>query len=491
MHSLSVRSFIKKAPFYMVLVFVTLLNIGIAVYGGKNPIINASVLTLFIIAGVLLLRSRMRLEQKANYDALTKLPNRAKFYEVLTNTVRVLAPEETVHVLLMDLNRFKHINDTLGHPTGDQLLQQAAERLRNSFRKSDFIARLGGDEFAVIVSGPNDVATLEPIFKRTVLAFDGPFQLNDHAVDVGISIGIASYPKDGDTIDDVVKRADVAMYSAKNQRTGYSIYTSDKDLDLLNVVTLPVDLKKAIPNCELEVYYQPKKCLSTNKIIGVEALVRWNHPKYGLMSPAKFLPIAEQIGIMNDLTAFVTKESIHQVKRWSEMGLNIVVSINTSADDLCDSTKITQIASLLAETGVSPKNIILEVTETAIMSNPDETLKLLIVLNTMGVTISIDDFGTGHASLTYLKNLPIKELKIEHAFVKDMARNKQDYNIVSSTIILGQMAGCQVVAEGVEDAHTEELLRSLGCEIVQGFYISPPKPVHEITDFILQYNEHK
>lgn len=192
---------------------------------------------------------------------------------------------------------------------------------------------------------------------------------------------------------------------------------------------------------------------------------------------------------MNDITAFVMRESIHQVKRWSEMGINLIVSINTSADDLCDSTKITQIASLLAETGVSPKNIILEVTETAIMSNPEETLKLLIVLNTMGVTISVDDFGTGHASLTYLKNLPIKELKIEHTFVKDMARNKQDYNIVSSTIILGQMAGCQVVAEGVEDVHTEEMLRSLGCEIVQGFYVSPPKPVHEITDFILQYNE--
>lgn len=483
------RPLIKKAPFYIVLIIVTLLNIGIAVYGGKNPIINATVLALFILAGGLLIRSRMRLEQKANYDALTALPNRAKFYDTLANTIHSINDDEHVHVLLMDLNRFKHINDTLGHPTGDMLLIQAAERLRKCFRKCDFIARLGGDEFAVIIKGTCDVATLEPIFNRTVVAFNTPFQLNEHAVDVGISIGVASYPKDGSTIDDVVKRADVAMYSAKNQRTGYSIYTSDKDLDLLNVVTLPVDLKKALSNNELEVYYQPKKCLSTNKIVGAEALIRWNHPKYGLISPVKFLPIAEQIGIMNDITAFVMRESIHQVKRWSEMGINLIVSINTSADDLCDSTKIIQIASLLAETGVSPKNVILEVTETAIMSNPEETLKLLIVLNAMGVTISVDDFGTGHASLTYLKNLPIKELKIEHTFVKDMARNKQDYNIVSSTIILGQMAGCQVVAEGVEDAHTEDMLRSLGCEIVQGFYVSPPKPVHEITDFILQYNE--
>lgn len=212
----------------------------------------------------------------------------------LANTIRSINDDDHVHVLLMDLNRFKHINDTLGHPTGDMLLIQAAERLRKCFRKGDFIARLGGDEFAVIIKGTCDVATLEPIFNRTVVAFNTPFQLNEHAVDVGISIGVASYPKDGSTIDDVVKHADVAMYSAKKQRTGYSIYTSDKDLDLLNVVTLPVDLKKAISNNELEVYYQPKKCLLTNKIVGAEALIRWNHPKYGLISPVKFLPIAEQ-----------------------------------------------------------------------------------------------------------------------------------------------------------------------------------------------------
>lgn len=478
----------KNIPLYLALAAFTIINSCVSLYGAH---VSSSVALLLLVISVtwIVLAGRKRLEFRAHYDTLTKLPNRASFYDHLAERIKTNPADSVVHVLLMDLNRFKHVNDTLGHPVGDQLLVQSTERLRSCFRKDDFIARLGGDEFAVVMGGSAQLPELEPILKRVVKAFTEHFHLGEYEVDVGMSVGLATYPTDGQTADDVVKRADIAMYIAKEERRGYVVYTADRELDVFNVVELPVDFKQAIQNRELEVFYQPKKSLKTGKIVGVEALVRWNHPKYGLVQPMRFLPIVEQIGMIGDVTLYVLEESLKQYKEWVSRGLDISISVNTSADDLGDSSKITQLARLLFEQGVNPNKLILEVTETAIMSNPEETLKLLVVLDAMGVRLSVDDFGTGHASLTYLKNLPIKELKIEHMFVKDMVRNKQDYNIVASTIILGQMAGCQVVAEGVEDSQTEDMLRALDCEIVQGYHICQPLPAKQVTDFMLKFND--
>ena len=414
------------------------------------------------------------MEYQALHDALTGLPNRVLLSDRLRQGVRNAQREKhQLALLIIDLDHFKEVNDTLGHHNGDIILKLAAERMGTVLRSSDTVARLGGDEFAVLLPG-TDQSHAEQIAEKLRAALEQPCELEGHTFYVGASVGIAMYPDHG--LDDVIlmQRADVAMYVAKRAKSGHAVYQETEDSSTLSQLSLMNELRAAIDNEELLLCYQPVIDLKSERVNGVEALVRWQHPTKGLLYPDEFIPIAEQTGLIGPLTLWVFERAMLQSCKWLELGLELRISVNLSARNLHDAKFPRQVTELIEAGGIKAEHLRLEITESAIIADRQYTTTMLNNLGAMGVHISIDDFGTGYSSLVYLKQLPVDEIKIDRSFVTGMLQDDSDEVIVRSTIELAHNIGMSVVAEGIEDKAVYEHLVELGCDAAQGFYISKP-----------------
>jgi diguanylate cyclase (GGDEF)-like protein len=413
-------------------------------------------------------------QYQARHDTLTGLPNRAHLHDRLTAALRrARADDALVGVMVMDLDGFKEVNDTLGHHHGDLLLQQVAARLREQTRASDVVTRLGGDEFAVLLPSPHDLDECIAVAQRLLEGLQGPMQIAGADVDVRASVGIAIAPVGNDGVDGLLSRADVAMYHAKETGTGWAAYHDELNVHTPERLALVADLRRAIERDELLLHYQPKIDLATGVLQGVEALVRWRHPERGLMPPVEFVGLAEHTGLIRPLTRWVMREAVAQSRRWRSDGLEVPVAVNLSVRALTRELP-GEIGDLLAETCITGEWLELEVTETMVMQNPAEGLAILERLAALGIRLSVDDFGTGYSSLGYLKRLPVSEIKIDRSFVMNMDQDESDRAIVRSTIDLARHLDLTVVAEGVESSAVLTELRDFGCSSAQGFHISPP-----------------
>jgi diguanylate cyclase (GGDEF)-like protein len=423
-------------------------------------------------------------ESRSKRDALTELPNRACFVDLLDKAIaaneKTADPIAHVAVLLMDLDHFKYVNDTLGHPIGDLLLRETASRLQSiATDEVDIVARLGGDEFAMLLPG-RDVDEARRFAEAIQHALELPTTLQGHVVDVRGSIGIAVFPEHGAESSTLLRRADIAMYAAKRANSGAAVWDQDEDKLSSDRLSLLSDLRKAVDNDELTLAYQPKVMLrGGGGELYTEALVRWRHPTRGLVAPIEFIPFAEQTGYIRAITQWVLAHAIAQCAEWRFNGLPMNVSINLSARDLMDATLPDRFAALLQRHRCAAGWISLEITESAILDDPAHAIKNLERLHALGCRLAIDDYGTGYSSLAYLRRLPVHELKIDKSFVIGMASDPSDALIVSSTIDLAHKMGLSVVAEGVEDDATLDRLRAMGCDIVQGYLLSRPMGVAE------------
>jgi diguanylate cyclase (GGDEF)-like protein/PAS domain S-box-containing protein len=427
------------------------------------------------------------LEYQALHDALTGLPNRSLFGDRLRQALLAARRNQKMFgVLLLDLDRFKDINDALGHDRGDSLLQEVTARLRGVLRATDTIARLGGDEFAVLTTDakhPDDVVATA---KKILAALEGPFAIADQMVETGASIGTAMYPLHGDDPSTLLRRADVAMYVAKRSGGGYAIYAPEQEAQTLRRSGLAGELRRSIPQGELVLHYQPQVTLATGAIHSVEALVRWNHPREGLMPPDRFIPMAEETGIIHPLTAWVIDSALAQLTKWLADGLDVSVSLNVSPRNIEDHSLEEMVARALGTFKVEPQRLTLEITEGVAMAAA--AAKALHRLNEMGVRLALDDFGTGYSSLLYLMRLPVNEIKIDRSFVSALATDPDSGAIVRSAVGLGHNLGLRVVAEGLQDRAAEAVLVESGCDAAQGFLVGRPAPEREITTLLLAHS---
>jgi diguanylate cyclase (GGDEF)-like protein len=417
-------------------------------------------------------------------DTLTGLPNRVKFNECLTRAIEEYRRSALpVAVLLMDLDRFKVINDTLGHDAGDQVLKAVATRLRESLRESDLVARLGGDEFAVLLTGGDSSRPLA-VARMIHAILEKPIELDAQPVDVGSSIGIAQCPAHGEEPGLLLRNADIAMYAAKRERAGMAVYEPSYEQHRASHLSLLSDLRKAIADNALLLYYQPKVDLVRGQLVGVEALVRWSHPQRGVIPPSEFIPFAEQTGTIRHVTRWVIEEAIRQCGVWLSGGMALNVSLNVSSRDLLDRELPYVLAGATRRHGVAPDLVTVEVTESALMEDPPRAQETIRSLKEQGLRLAIDDYGTGYSSLAYIQRLQCDELKVDRAFVTHVAGGRKEAAIVRSTIELGHSLGLTVVAEGVEEPETMNLLRQFGCDIAQGYGISRPLSASQLDDWI-------
>lgn len=425
-----------------------------------------------------------KLEDLALHDSLTNLPNRFSIQDHLNTTLAESKRDNACFtVIMMDLDRFKEINDTLGHDCGDQLLVEVGLRLRDALRPSDFIGRLGGDEFAIILP-ETDEHGAKLVTKKIQMILEPSFYVADMGFTIGASFGIATFPKHGATSSAILKSADVAMYIAKNRKIGYCVYNPGSDSNTPDRLSLMSELRQAIFEDQLELYYQPKVDLKVSRIIGVEALIRWNHPERGFIPPDEFIPMAEQSTLIRPLAYWVIKSAIAQHEKWYASGVNTIVAINLSMHNLHDADFILELERLLEETVVPNTSFEFEVTESAIMSDPEYVVKVLDKLGALNVSVAVDDFGTGYSSLSLLKKLPVHTLKIDKSFVMDMADDSDDRAIVHSIIDMSHTLGLNVIAEGVENGTVTRQLAELGCDYIQGYYISRPVPAAQVTSML-------
>ncbi len=423
------------------------------------------------------------LEHQALHDGLTGLPNRLLLHDRLSQALLTASRLKTpLALLFMDLDRFKEVNDTFGHHVGDQLLQQVGERLRQAVRAADSVSRLGGDEFAVLLPRVDGVAAAVTAARRVLGALESPFVVDAHVLDVGASIGIALAPEHGADSETLMRRADVAMYVAKETHGGHAVYSAEQDHHSKSRLALRHELKAAVESSGLLLHYQPKLDLRTGAVCGLEALVRWNHPRHGLLSPEVFLPVAERSGLMEGLTQRVLAEALGACALWRGSGLNLGVAVNVPARGLQDAQFETRLLRLLAYAALPPDCLTLEIAERSLIPDGLHIASILERLRSLGLRVSIDDFGTGHASLVNLKDLPADEIKIDGRFIRGMARSASDTLLARSAIDLGHAFGRTVVAEGVEDAATLDLLRDWGCDFAQGYEIGRPGPLEGIVE---------
>ncbi len=426
-----------------------------------------------------------KIEHQALHDPLTKLANRTLFHDRLHQAILTGEREKRVFALVMiDLNRFKEINDTLGHHSGDLVLQETASRLRDGLRQSDTIARLGGDEYALLLPTVKDTASAIFTLDKIVQLFEKPMSLDNQPVYISPSLGLTLYPKDGTDAVTLMRRADIAMYEAKHRKSGHTLYTADLEQGGADRMSLQSELLTGIANGELVLHYQPKIDITSGRISGVEALVRWHHPKRGLLFPDDFIALAEKTGLIKPLTTWVLREALRQCKEWQQQGLDLAVSVNISIGNLQDPVFPQTLAHVLTESGVSPAKLELEISENGIMVEPARAIEAILRLSELGVQIIIDDFGTGYSSMAYLSKLPIARIKVDKSFVKDMVDNNNDAVIVRSIINLGHNLGLNVVAEGVENNATWDQLKLLGCDSAQGYCMSRPIPADQIPEWV-------
>ncbi len=422
-------------------------------------------------------RSEARIQHQAYYDQLTGLPNRQLFSDRLQQSLRTAHRESTrIAVLFLDLDRFKNINDSLGHPVGDALLSSVAGRLNNAIRENDTVARLGGDEFTIILEHISSRTEPATVADKILSALSAPFGLAGHELFISVSIGICLYPDDGHNAEELVKHADAAMYQAKNQgRASYAFYTRELTASSVEWLELETDLRKAVRDQQLHLAYQPLISLNRSRVVGVEALLRWKHPQKGLISPARFIPLAEETSLILEIGEWVIMESCRQLQRWRQLGHSLpLVAINLSAIQLERGNIVATVRHALDSTGVTAASIELEITENSIIRNTEKTVATLNTLREMGISLSIDDFGTGYSSLNQLKELPINKLKIDQSFIADITRDPDDEAIVKAIINLARLLNLEVLAEGVETAEQQEFVRSNGCDFAQGYFYSPP-----------------
>ena len=429
--------------------------------------------------------AQQALEHQSLYDPLSDLPNRVLLRDRMQQTLLTCQRDgRPFGLLLIDLDRFKDVNSALGHRLGDLLLRQVGQRLRGALRASDTVARLSADEFAALLPGADlSGATLAAV--KLLDAIQQPMLLEGHNVELSAGIGIALFPEHGEDADSLLRHADVAMETAKRDGDGYMLYSAAQDReDIPGRLTLVGELRRAIEQRELVLYYQPKIDVRRGRISGVEALVRWRHPERGLVPPDQFIPLAEQTGLIKSLSRWVLDEALRQCHIWDEAGLTLAVNVNLSMWNLHDPRLPEIVAELLAAWQVPAERLWLEITESAVMANPARAMQVLERLRALGVRIAIDDFGTGYSSLGHLKRLPVDELKVDKSFVMDMAADSSDAAIVRSTIDLAHNLGLEVVAEGVEDRTTMDLLTSLHCDGAQGYYLSRPLPAEDLTRWL-------
>ena len=421
-------------------------------------------------------RTEQRLTELAHYDELTGLPNRNYFMQHLAQHIEIARRHQhLLAVLFLDLDRFKNINDTLGHPYGDSLLQQVAERLSVLMRREDVVARLGGDEFVCLLPSVEHRDQVAQVAQKIISALSRPFDVEGHELSACCSIGISLYPDDGDDGDTLIKHADSAMYRAKDQgRNRYEYYTHELTLQVSQRFRLERDLRRAIERRELHLVWQPQFRLASGALIGAECLLRWQHPEHGLVSPAEFIPLAEESDLILSIGDWVLCAAIAQISTWQARAPALKASINLSPRQLSASGLSQRIRLLLEQYGVSPGQIQLELTESGLMQGLDANAWLQQEAAALGLLLSIDDFGTGHSSLSRLKTLPINQLKIDRSFVRDIPGDENDVAITRSIIGLARGLELEVVAEGVETAYQERFLREVGCDIAQGYYYSRP-----------------
>jgi diguanylate cyclase (GGDEF)-like protein len=416
----------------------------------------------------------------AYWDTLTGLPNRAQFRDAVQRAIGQAPEGDAVVIVMLDLNRFKHVNDALGYHIGDLLLLAVGERLtRQVVRDGDLVARLSGDEFGVLLPS-SDAALALSVAERIEEAFTAPFVLDEQPVDIGAAVGVACWPLHADGGDALLNRAEMAMYAAKNRGNGPQLYDPSIELASARTLTLMTELRHAVDGRELRLYLQPKLALGTGQLIGAEALLRWQHPQLGMVPPSHFIPFAEQTGFIHTLTLWVFEEAARHWHVLNEEGLPLLISINLSTRDLLDPSLPQKFQALLAKGRVAASAFCLEITESAMMDEPQRALATLEQLSAMGFKLSIDDFGTGYSSLAYLKRMPVNELKIDQSFVRNMQTDVDDATIVRSTIDLAHNLGITVVAEGVENGQVWNMLRDLDCDHAQGFHMGRPMPVSEL-----------
>jgi len=424
------------------------------------------------------------LQHQALHDALTGLPNRALLNDRLAHALAVAARERaSLALFLMDLDRFKEVNDTLGHDAGDVLLREVGRRVQSALRASDTVARLGGDEFAMLLPGA-DAASATEAARKILSALVEPVTLHEQVVIVGGSVGIALYPDHGENAAALLRHADVAMYAVKRGGGGYAVYNPDHDRHTPRRLTLIGALPRAIARDELRLHYQPMIDVTGRRVRMVEALARWQHPELGLLPPEQFIPLAEQTGLIVPLTRWVLDTAVRQVRAWRDDGLDLGVAVNLSARTLRDPELSAAIAGLLQAHGVPADKLRVELTESMVTADPPTAMEVLTRLSQLGVRVAIDDFGTGYSSLTHLKRLPIDEIKIDRSFVTNMTTDSDDATIVASTIGLGHSLGLRFVAEGVEDERTWQALEALNCDGAQGFYVSHALPADELARWL-------
>jgi diguanylate cyclase (GGDEF)-like protein len=432
-------------------------------------------------------RSEVRIEYMAHHDSLTDLANRVLLNERLEQALVRIHGEEMVAVLHLDLDQFKAVNDTFGHPAGDKLLKIVADRLRGLVRETDTIARMGGDEFVIVQAPIADPADATSLAQRIIALMSEPYDIDGHQAVIGASIGIAVGPGDGLSPDKLLRNADLALYRAKGDGRGtFRFFEPAMDLQMQTRRIMEQDLRKALHAGEFELYYQPVVNLASNEISGFEALIRWNHPERGMISPATFIPLAEEIGFIVQIGEWVIRQACATASQWPE---NLHVAVNISAVQFRNAGLMQVIVGALAASGLRPTRLEIEITETALLQNKETTLAVLHQLRSLGIRIAMDDFGTGYSSLTYLQCFPFDKIKIDRSFVKDITENIGSLNIVRAVAALANGMGMTATAEGVETREQLDRIVSEGCTEMQGFLFSQPLPVDEIERLFLSKRE--
>jgi diguanylate cyclase (GGDEF)-like protein len=464
-------------------------------YDGVAAAIQREKRTLYLFLGIgfallyavlfrIVAGASRRLRHLALHDALTGLPNRTLFQERVERAIKGVGRDRMVAVLLVDLDRFKEVNDTLGHDHGDELLKVVAERLGGALRQVDTLARLGGDEFAVVLTDLPHRGAAAELASRLHDALRRPFGLNGIAVELDASIGVALCPEHGRDVMTLIQRADVAMYDAKRSQGRVETYSAERDPYSPARLSLLGELRRAIEGDELVLHYQPKVSLDGGEVTGVEALVRWQHPEHGLLPPDEFVPLAERTGTIAHLTRWVLDAALRQCAEWRVDNPGLTVAVNLAAANVLDVGLPAMVQELLTDHDLPGEALVCEVSEHMVMSDPQRVVALLAAVRELGVRLSLDDFGTGQASLAHLKRLPLDEVKIDRSFVTSMADDDGDAVIVRSTIDLARNLGLDVVAEGVETADVLQALVALRCGSAQGYYLSRPVPPEELDAWL-------
>ena len=433
-----------------------------------------------------------RIEFLAHHDPLTSLPNRVltrdRFEQAMVSAVR---EKSKVAMFFVDLDHFKYVNDSFGHQAGDRLLLMAVERLRQHIRDADTISRQGGDEFLIILPNIRETQAVTRIAQSMLDALSAPFDIEGHTIGISASIGITLFPEDGEDFDSLLRNADAAMYAAKaSGKNAYRFFTEALNVDVLDKLQLKAHLRSALENNEFQLHYQPQVDLASGRVIGVESLIRWNQPELGMVSPGRFIPLAEESGMINAIGEWVLEEVCRQGIAWEQAGLPpLVIAINVAAQQFNRGSIVDDVQRALAETGYPPERLELEFTESGLLDDVDQSIETIDRLKQLGVKLAIDDFGTGYSSLSYLKRFKVEKLKIDQSFVRELEHGSDDLAIVNAIIQLGKTLQLKVIAEGVETAEQADILAGLGCDEVQGYFFARPQPAPELPGWIKAWQQ--